>query len=472
MRNTDKEIGKINSIASCNCGTIKMLSENYALNSIVCEGCGNKKFLSMRKGERVLYPYVELINKSMKGFKVKRTNLSVLFDDDFNVLTKANMIQVLQYNMSNGTIQIWKNGEHKRLLKPYHECDTYRRFFTNVNDIELKSLISVAETESLYEMAFEELSKGKNWSSPRRFYIGLSKLFNHQYLQILSNAGYTNVKRFNRTGWGHSNTINKNGTSPKDIFGVPKFFLNYIRENEDIGTYEIKQVKEALKKVEVNRFKELLEIVKDESTIRELTGCLDTLTEIHDTYNYNNVKKLTLYLFREIRMTQGIVSPSNGASLLRDYIRMSTKLGQEFDKYPKSLKKEHDITQLNYKVKESAMKQQEFLDAVKSEEYIKNKYKSAKYLIIPPSEMDDLIKEGNELSHCVASYVESINTSRCQIYFLRDVENPDKSLATIEVRGQNVRQARGYANRALKREEREFIAEWANKKQLDLNYYY
>src|SRR5690606_27919784 len=198
-----------------------------------------------------------------------------------------------------------------------------------------------------------------------------------------------------------------------------------IRENTNIGTFGIRQIKNALSKVDGNRFKEIMEIVKDESTINELCACLDILIEIHDTYKYNNLKKLTLYLFREIRMTQGIDRPTNGASLLRDYIRMATELGQEYEKYPKSLKKEHDITMLNYKVRQNEMKRKQFEEAVKSEPYKKLEYKKKTYSIITPEEMQDLINEGNELSHCVASYVDSIVSGRCQILFLRNTEYLD-----------------------------------------------
>src|SRR6185312_2279753 len=174
-----------------------------------------------------------------------------------------------------------------------------------------------------------------------------------------------------------------------------KFVLKYIRENQNVGAFEIKQIKNALTKVDGNRFRELMEIVKDESTIRDLCNCLDTLIEIHDKYDYNNIKKLTLYLFREIRMNQGIDSPSSGATLLRDYIRMATKLGQDYEKYPKSLKKEHDITQMNYRVQESEIKKKEFAQAIESEYYKSLEYKKRDFSIITPSEMQDLIREGS-----------------------------------------------------------------------------
>lgn len=470
--------GDGNYIASCGCGTVQLLGEmdwrQYRDLHPVCEKCGNKNFIKVNKGERVLHPYLDVLEKSRKGFKVKRTNLSVFHDKEFNIGVKPNMVQVLLYDLANHKIKLWKNGEEVALYRNLEQCDSYRRFFANLDHEKFKDMVSVTETKSLYNMAWRELSNGQSYRSGKKFYRGLVKLWNYTYLEILSNAGYPRVERFKerRSYYSNHNTINFDGKNPKEIFGLPKFCLKYLREDDSIGIYEIKRIKEALNKVDGNRFRELLEIVKDENTIKSLCSCADTLLEIHDTYGYNNLKKLTLYLFREIRMTQGIMCPSDGAVLLRDYIKMATKLGQEYEKYPKSLKKEHDITMMNYRVRENELKQREFVEAVTSEDYKALEYKKKEFAIVSPKEMQDLINEGNELSHCVASYVEAVNTKKCKIYFMRNTKDLDKSLATIEVRGGNIRQARGYCNRNLSIEEREFVSEWARKKELEENYYY
>lgn len=459
-------------VYSCGCGTVGLYK--HKPTRPICEGCGNTNFIHMYLGGREIHPYISILDKSRKGFKAKRTNLSVMVDKEYNIAIKPNMVSVLLYDLANHEIKMWKKGESVRLCKPYEEDRSFQRFFLHIDDRKFLEMISVDGTASLYDMAWKELSQGKDWSSGKRIYRGLPRLFNYTYLEILANAGFPNVERFKerRGGYYYKPILNIHGKNPREIFQLPKFCMKHIREDDSIRLYEIEQMRKALKKVDGNRFRELLEIVKDEATVRELCGTLDTLIEIHDTYNYNNLRKLTLYLFREIRMTQGIMSASNGATLLRDYIKMSKSLGQEFEKYPKSLKKEHDITQMNYKVKESEIKQKEFIEKVASEEYKALEFKKKPYAIITPNEMSDLIKEGNELSHCVASYVEAVNSGRCKILFMRSIEDLDKPLATIEVRGYNVRQARGYANRALLKEERDFVAEWAKKKELELNYYY
>jgi PcfJ-like protein len=475
-----KHKGQGQYISSCSCGNKEDIGsltyrelDSLTVN-IACNKCRNKNFINLTRKKRDVFPYIEVLDKSRKGFKVKRTNLSVFYDDNLNVLIKENMIQVFKYDLINGSCSLYKNGESVRIIPHYLE-DTVGRFFRGVDDSEFIKQVSTAETEALFEFAWNKLSYKKNntWGE-RKIHRGLFELINSKYLymQVLASAGFPNIERFyEKNSYYYTPTINRNGTNPKDILGVPKFMLRYIRENANVGIFEIKQIRTALKKVDGNRFKELVEIVKDESTIRELCSALDNLVEIHDTYGYNNIKKLTLYLFREIRMNQGITSASTGAGLLRDYIRMATKLGMEFEKYPKSLKKEHDIMQMNYKVQEDTIKRKEFSDVVEEKDYKQFEYKRKKFSIITPKEMDDLVKEGSELSHCVASYVNDIVSKRCKIFFLRQTDNLDKPFATVETRGENVRQARGYANRKLTNEERAFLAEWAEKKELQLNYY-
>jgi hypothetical protein len=126
---------------------------------------------------------------------------------------------------------------------------------------------------------------------------------------------------------------------------------------------------------------------------------------------------------------------------------------------------------MNYKVQENAIKIKQFTNAVNDEEYKLYEWKKKEFAIITPTEMKDLVKEGSDLSHCVASYVDSIIEKRCKIFFLRKSNDLESSLATVEVRGTNVRQAKGYANRSLRQEERDFISEWAKKKELHVNYY-
>jgi PcfJ-like protein len=467
-------------ILSCSCGTVKLLGSlnwrelEYAYRN-TCEKCGNKNNVQLTSKHRDIFPYLEVLKKDRKGFKLKRTNLSVFFDDDYNVLTKKNMIQILKYDIVNKDIRLYKNGKDTKLHTYFrgYKDDIVRRFFTGINDNDFIESVSTIETKPLYEFMRSNLSSS-GYGYDKKIWRGLLKFIenDYTYMQILASAGFPNIKRFYERGYWNKGTINKDGKNPKEILGLPKFAVKYVRKDERIGTYEIRHIREALKKIDGNKFKEIMEIVEDESSVSKLCNVLDTIVEIYDKYNYNNVKKLILYLFREIRMTQGIDSPSTGATLLRDYVSMSTRLGKEYEKYPKSLKKEHDIVQMNYKVQENEMKKKEFAEKVESDSYRELEYKKKDFSIIAPNEMEDLVKEGNELSHCIASYINRIIDGKCKIFFLRNTKDIKTPLVSVEVINGNVRQSRGFANRRVNAKEKGFIKEWAKEKGLVESYYY
>src|SRR5690606_6427725 len=75
-------------MASCGCGTITFLGSlgwreiERVQVSVTCKNpdCKNENFMNLTKSNRGIYPYIEVIEKSRKGFKVKRINLSVFHD--------------------------------------------------------------------------------------------------------------------------------------------------------------------------------------------------------------------------------------------------------------------------------------------------------------------------------------------------------------------------------------------------------
>lgn len=67
-------------------------------------------------------------------------------------------------------------------------------------------------------------------------------------------------------------------------------------------------------------------------------------------------------------------------------------------------------------------------------------FDDGKYEIRLPKNCEEIVEEGESLHHCVGGYAERHAKGVTTILFLRDKENPDESLATIEVTDGNVRQ--------------------------------
>lgn len=105
----------------------------------------------------------------------------------------------------------------------------------------------------------------------------------------------------------------------------------------------------------------------------------------------------------------------------------------------------------------------------------KLEYSNDKYSIIIPEQLEDLVKEGDVLHHCVGSYVDAVIDKRNKIYFLRKNTELTKPYFTIDVDYNNtVRQVHTYCNKNVSdvpehMELVSFIKSWGENKNLILS---
>lgn len=471
----------LHNLGVCSCGQ-HLMKDNAWSTDFECDSCGNDYFIdaTRQNGKRFVIPYIEVIRKDNRGFKIKRINLSVTYDGFLEVV-KKNLTRTMDYDIIDKRLKVWREDELEYDYDTHFEADylmsqVNSNFFRQLETDDFIGRVGNEVTTGLYKVAKKLSNVG--WNKKQNIIKGLVRLMkDYQWMQILANAGIPEVDRFHHQRYFYNKNnepIDSTKTKPHQILKVPKFALQYIREDVTIDYHVLKSIQGHLGKIDQNKMRDIMSIVKDESTMSALANSLETVMQIHIDYDYTNLKKLVLYLFREVRLTQGIDSPNTASTYLRDYVRMSRAMGLEYEKYPKSLKKVHDVVQMNYNiVHKSSSKDEEFKVAIEKKSYQNLTYmtKDSKYAVIAPKESEDLIKEGNQLSHCVASYVKDVANDKCKILFLREVDEIDKPLATIEVRGLNIRQARGYANRPLNDEQREFVKQWAEKMNLYEAYY-
>lgn len=86
------------------------------------------------------------------------------------------------------------------------------------------------------------------------------------------------------------------------------------------------------------------------------------------------------------------------------------------------------------------------------------------FIIRAPFSADEIIKEGSELLHCVASYMDRIAVSETTILFIRREDKPDKPFFTLEIRDGRVRQLRGFDDCEPTAEVQNFVDLWEKKK--------
>lgn len=201
-----------------------------------------------------------------------------------------------------------------------------------------------------------------------------------------------------------------------------------------------------------------------------LDGGAYNLNRFKECYDYliglgYDSKRLMDYIFDDLDhqgLGQHINSQANGLDLLRDYARMATAVvGRDFDRYPRYLKTAHDIVMRNYRVNKSQVLSNKYEGMYESLKRLE--YKGEKFSIVVPKSLDLVVKEGQSLNHCVANYIDGLVEGQYAIVFLRDNEDIDKPLVTVQVHGDRVSQARGVNNRATTREEQDFLDKYAEQ---------
>jgi hypothetical protein len=173
--------------------------------------------------------------------------------------------------------------------------------------------------------------------------------------------------------------------------------------------------------------------------------------------------RLMDYLFRDI-YNQGLDLNFSNAwrtdsalQILRDYVSMNVDMKKDYEKYPKYLSTFHDVTLKNFEVMEDNILNEKFNNVVNLMKNQKFEYSDKDYIIILPKNVQDLIDEGQNLSHCVASYYKRMANDETRIVFLRKKDCINQSLVTIEIRENNIVQAKSKNNSKPKEKEKKFI---------------
>ena len=129
---------------------------------------------------------------------------------------------------------------------------------------------------------------------------------------------------------------------------------------------------------------------------------------------------------------------------------------------PKDLIAAHDKTQAEVKEKESRELSDNIAAQAKKHAGLCFTDEEAGLLIRPAASHRELIREGEQLHHCVAGYAKDFAAGRTLILFIRHIDKPDEPFFTLEWRGGKVAQNRGLRNCARTPEVTKFEAAWLN----------
>lgn len=257
--------------------------------------------------------------------------------------------------------------------------------------------------------------------------------------------------------------INFNGENMRAILGINRPYFPLLRElNPSIDQLHlIRQLLQADHKPSTEQIKWFIA-----SKISNADAAKELLAHM-------SVHKLQRYVEQQF-------APEDEAALKRvDYYKMNTLITDYHDYlcmckelqydvknsfilFPRELKAAHDSVAKTLKDKRTA--EQEKAIAGSFDEWQKRyQYQSKELMMIPPHSAKEIVDEGAALHHCVRLYVKNVAEKKSVILFVRSVDEPDKSLCTVEVKDGQVTQARGFDNAEPPAQITAFIEQWKQR---------
>ena len=227
-----------------------------------------------------------------------------------------------------------------------------------------------------------------------------------------------------------------NGNTFKERFGVPKKYYKIMKEM-DINYSESK----ALRLYNTDN----IDIIKFLSEYMNRIKLYDSEYLLNKPSNvlrlYNYIKDNDIEYYDYI-----------------DYLRFLKELKVSINnkiRFPKDFKEAHDKAYKEIIISKDNNINKKLINIHK---YLKiNTYEDDKYIIFPCYDIDSLLEESRNMNNCVRTYINSIIDHISEIYFMRDKNNINKSLITVEVRNGKVVQARRENNSSINKEDKIFL---------------
>lgn len=177
------------------------------------------------------------------------------------------------------------------------------------------------------------------------------------------------------------------------------------------------------------------------------------ISEFIKQYGYT-MKSLMLYLDR--LATYEALDPWDAFRNLRDTCSMMSAISPKFDRYPRYLRTTHDIVMRNYRRMKKEFNEEMFARRVKAE----MEKSIGAYAFIYPRTTQSIKDEAVQQNNCVASYIDKVIDGECDILFMRNKDNMEHSLVTLEVVGGKIVQAKQAYNNDVTPQQRAVIDKW------------
>lgn len=229
------------------------------------------------------------------------------------------------------------------------------------------------------------------------------------------------------------------------IFGVSKDYYPFMKRNNI--TYRQLKILRLLQEKDINKIRYL----------EKYSSYGDSISDIEEIANYISLNRFIKYSKMHRRNIKTYI--------YKDYLRFASLLGYDLKNnryaFPNNLEEEHDRLEQQYEIQSQKIIQ----DAISrhGKALSKFQYQNKKFIILPAKSLKAMLDESKQQNNCVRTYAEKYAEGKCDIFFLRDVKKPKKSLVTVEVKNNKVVQSRIKYNKDPNNAQIKFLKDWENK---------
>ena len=273
-------------------------------------------------------------------------------------------------------------------------------------------------------------------------YLGNHKL---DFLKVLEKAKYPSFELLMKLGLYKlaldcPEKFNIKGNFEKR-FGIKKEFYSFMKRH-DISYNELCVLK-LTKRANMDKIRRLLRI------------CSNWIGDLERVSKYINLEKIENYSKK-----QRDFHIHNYLDYIRNLEKLEIPLTNKL-LLPENFKEAHDISVKKVRI---IVEDKELLNRKIKERYKQleqNGYSDNVFFIRPAKSLNDMKNEAKQQNNCVyKNYSESYAFGDTDIYFLREIKNPKKSLVTIEVKDNQIRQKEQKNHGSLSKEQGEILNYW------------
>ena len=487
------------------CGKISVMDGYYTR---YCKHCAHYYTIQDKVNKNGFLEVSKLYIEQPDEPIIDLSNFEMVFKEDLKSIDIINILKKMRKERNKEELEKYLNEKvgkteivHNTYVFSFNRLED--KFLLTKNDIpvkraksKLRDLMSsfdcyyhdFSDKESIFSMfdkKIQILLYHIGISGKYRNYNKLMTILKYPFVEILIKAGivFNFFKGYGINGISPIMSINENGTKPKDILNISKRAVKEMQKcteenikGDNINQCSIHAVMDEFQKLQriglqdIDNFEYMMKTIDEKrDEIRNMFNTYCYMSPNDEKYyslfklinDYNlDIDKVLEYLTDTVVHEQGRINISDNIQMYLDLFRINEELEvDKFEHYPRSLIVAHDKAAYIKLLKQEEINEKNFKKRV--EENSKLEYKDSKYTLLTPKSPSELIAEGAALSHCVGTYVNRYINGMSKIFFMRESDNIDTPLVTIELNSENsLMQARGKFNREITAEERAFILKW------------